>query len=224
MILDDNELPMMGSHSGSGLVELHWGVFPGGWLRYTTRINGQVLWKRAVPITLAGQQALMLAPEDQLLQLAVHAAINHNLSLPWLRSLMDIALLARHYSLDWKAVVQRARAWRVATAVWVMLHLVVDLAGLDEAQEVVRQLQPSTLRRRMLQRFVNADNQVAMRDLSVSRWRFVLLLLLVDRRRDAIRLIFRTLWPEREWLQARYGRAGVRVRVKHLLNALRGRI
>jgi hypothetical protein len=54
--------------------------------------------------------------------------------------------------------------------------------------------------------------------------RFVLQLLLVDRPRDALRLIFRALWPEADWLAARYGRAGVGVRWRHLLAAVRGKI
>ncbi len=63
-----------------------------------------------------------------------------------------------------------------------------------------------------------------MRDLSASKWRYVFLLLLIDRGRDALRLIFRALWPEREWLIARYGRYTFATRLRHLFDAARGRI
>ncbi len=53
------------------------------------------------------------------------------MSMSPLRGLVDIALLARHYPIDWSVIVQRARAWRVATALWLVLSLAVDLAGLD---------------------------------------------------------------------------------------------
>jgi two-component SAPR family response regulator len=63
-----------------------------------------------------------------------------------------------------------------------------------------------------------------MHDLSASKWRYMFLLLLVDRGRDAAKLIFRTLWPEREWLSARYGRYTFITRLRHLLDAARGKI
>lgn len=224
MIRARNELPMYGTRSGSGLVELHWGVFPGEWLQRTTQVDESGLWARAIPATLAGQPALILSPEDNVIQVAVHQAVNHNMSAPWLRGLMDIALLARHYPIDWNVIVQRARTWRVATPLWLVLSLVVDLAGLDEAAEAARQLQPSALRRRLIQHFANAASLVMMRDLSASKWRYIYLLLLVDRRRDAVKLIFRALWPEREWLLARYGRCTFATRLRHLFDAAHGKI
>jgi hypothetical protein len=172
MIRARNELPLYGTRSGSGLVELHWGVFPGEWLQRTTRIDDAELWARALPATLADQPALILSPEDNLLQVAVHQAINHNMSAPWLRGLVDSAL-ARHTPLDWSVIVQRARTWRVATAVWLVLSLAVDLAGLQEAAEAARELQPSALRRWLIGRFANAGSLVMMRDLSASKWRYV---------------------------------------------------
>ncbi len=224
MIHAHNELPMYGTHAGTGLVELHWGVFPGEWLQRTTRVVDADLWARAIPVVLVGQPALIMSPEDSVIQVAVHQTVNHNMSAPWLRGLMDIALLARHYAIDWDVVVQRARAWRVVTALWLVLSLTVDLAGLEEAAEAVRQLQPSALRCRLLGRFANAESLVLMRDLSASRWRYVFLLLLVDRGQDALRLIFRALWPEREWLIARYGHYSLATRLRHLIDAAQGKI
>lgn len=224
MIRSRNELPMYGTCAGCGLVELHWGVFPGEWLLRTTRIDDAELWARAIPATLAGQPAMILSPEDNIIQVAVHLAINHNMSSPWLRGLVDIALLARHYAIDWDIVVQRARAWRVATPLWLVLSLAVDLAGLSEAADAARQLQAAPLRQRLIRRFANAETLVEMRDLSASKWRYVFLLLLVDHGRDAARLIFRALWPERDWLQARYGRYSRGLRLRHLLDAARGRL
>ena len=57
-----------------------------------------------------------------------------------------------------------------------------------------------------------------------SNWRYIFLLFLVDRVQDAARLVFRTLWPERAWLIARYGHYTVGTRLRHLLKAARGKI
>jgi hypothetical protein len=46
----------------------------------------------------------------------------------------------------------------------------------------------------------------------------------VDRKRDAVKLVYRALWPENEWLRARYGQSGWRTRLRHVFDAGRGRI
>jgi hypothetical protein len=173
---------------------------------------------------LVGEVAHILAPEDAIVQSALHTVVNHQLSMSPLRALVDIALLARRQPVDWSAIAQRAQTWRVATAVWLVLSLAVELAGLEEAAGAARELQPSALRRRLIGRLANAGSLVTMRDLSVSNWRYVFLLLLVDRRRDAVKLIFRALWPEREWLIARYGHYSFTTRLRHLFDAARGKI
>jgi len=218
------EIHMSGAGDGSGLVELHLSVFLGEWLRHTTAIDESAVRERVIQLSWDNTPVDLLSPEDALIQLVIHLVINHQLSFFTLRGLVDIALLARHYPIDWRVIVQRARSWRVATAVWLVLSLAFDLAGLDEAAEAARQLQPSTLRRWMIGRFANAEALVMMRDLSASKWRYIFLLLLVDRARDTVKLVFRALWPEREWLIARYGRYTFTTRLRHLFDAARGKI
>jgi hypothetical protein len=224
MALFQGEIGLQHSHSEYGLVELHWGVFPGEWLRRAAVVDAGGVRRRVVPADLAGEPAHILAPEDAILQSAIHTAINHQMSMSPLRGLVDIALLARHYPIDWNVVVQRAREWRVASALWLVLSLTVDLAGLEEAAASAQQLQPSALRRWLIGYFANAESLVMMRDLSASKWRYVFLLLLVDRGRDAAKLVFRALWPERAWLIARYGRYSLAKRLRHLFDATHGRI
>jgi hypothetical protein len=218
------ELQYYASSPAQSLVELHWGVFPGEWVQHTGNIAESAIWARAQLASLAGQPARILDPADSLIQICVHYAISHNFSVPWLRTLADVTLLVRHQPLDWPVIVARARDWRVATAVWLVLSLTVDLAGLEEAAEPVRQLQPSALRRRAIHHFANAETMVAMSDLSKSKWRYVYLLLMVDRKRDMLKLVRRALWPERKWLIARYDRYTISLRLRHFFNAARGKI
>ena len=65
---------------------------------------------------------------------------------------------------------------------------------------------------------------LAGRDLTHGPLRFVYQLLLVDRTRDAVRLLGRALWPEREWLALRYGTVTPSIRWRHLFAALRGQV
>jgi hypothetical protein len=206
------------------LVELHWGVFPGEWVQHTANVVESAIWARTQLVNLAGQPARILDPADSLIQICVHYTIGHNFSVPWLRTLVDVVLLARHQPLDWSVIVARARDWRVATTVWLMLSLAVDLCDLDEAAETARQLAPSWWRRKLIGFFAKPDALVNMRDLGQSRWRYVYLLLMVDRKRDMLKLVLRALWPDRDWLIARYGHYTFSTRVRHFLGAARGRI
>jgi len=224
MAMHGGEVRLHGPDSAAGLVELHFGVFAGVWLWRAASVDEAGIHARCRPLEVADAPAWTLSPEDHLIQIAVHNAVNHQLSLSALRNLVDVVLLARHQPLDWGAVIQRARAWRLATATWLVLALAHDLCGLDEAAEAVKALAPSRLRQKFIGRFANAESLVEMRNLSRSKWRYVYLLLMVDRVRDAVRLVYRALWPEVEWLRARYGRADVRTRLRHTLNAARARL
>ena len=55
-----------------------------------------------------------------------------------------------------------------------------------------------------LRRFVSPESVLGGIDLRNSRARYLLLLALVDRPRDMLYLLWRTVWPERAWLAARY--------------------
>lgn len=220
------ERQMYGTRPGTGLVELHWGVLAGEWLRRTAMVDERAIRQRLRPTALLGQRVALLAPEDAVLQLAAHTAINHQFSQIALRSLVDVTLLVRHQPLDWSVILQRAREWRVATVTWLVLSLAIDLCGLAEAAEAARQLAPSRLRQKLIGLFANAESLLNNRNLSLSKWRYVYLLLMVDRKRDAVKLVHRALWPEDEWLQARYGRGGAArgMRLRHMFDAVRGKI
>ena len=216
------EIQMISARPGSILVELHWSAFAGVWLDRVAAVDHAAMRARAVPVTVAGQPALALASEDAIIQLAVHLAVNHQMAAPGVRGLLDVALLARTQPVDWAVVADRARTWRVGTAVWLVLQLTAELFGLTEAAPAVARLTPAPVRRHWLARLVNARSMLAMRNISRGPLRFELLLLLVDRYRDVAAIVARAVWPERDWLVARYGRAGLGVRLRHLPGAVRG--
>jgi hypothetical protein len=202
------------------LIELHWSPFPGWWITRTAAIDEEAVWRRAEPLAIerppggaeTAGPVLQLSPEDALIELAVHLAVNHQFGLAPLRSLLDIALTARSRAVDWPALVARARGWRVANAVWTVLDLAHDLVGLKGAEEALQRMRPGALHRRLIRLLVSPVTMVAGRDLRHSPVRNLLLLLLIDRTRDAFLLLFRAVWPERAWLQARYGTANSRWR------------
>jgi hypothetical protein len=218
------EVQLIGCAPGAGLVELHWGVFAGEWLERAAAVDETAVRARCLLLDVLGCPACALAPEDAVIQLAAHLAINHQFAYPWLRGFLDIVMTARWRSVDWDVVAARACAWRIATVVWLVHHFAADLLGLEEGAAVLEHLRPSPLRRWLLSLLVNTRSLLEMRNLTRGPLRLVLQLLLVDRPRDAARLFWRALWPEEDWLSARYGRKDMRTRCQHLLGALRGKI
>ena len=220
----EGELQWVGTRPEQGLIELHYGVFPGEWVYRAAAVDSAAVNSRARPVTIEDRPARTLAPEDAVIQLAVHFAVNHQMAYPGVRGLLDVRLLTASSRVEWETVARRALDWRVRTAVWQVLSLADELLGLPQAGGALAALQPSSLRRRLLAHYASIDSVLRGRDLTGGPARFIYQLLLADRWRDAARLVFRALWPERAWLAARYGRSDWRTRRAHLLAAARGRV
>lgn len=206
-MLSQGEIQFYGQHWG--MVELHWSPFPGWWLKRTAAVDETAVWDRLEPLAV-NKAVYQLGAEDMVIQVAVHLAVNSQFSIAAVRGLLDIALTAKSRPVDWGEVARRAQTWRVATAVWQALTLLDQLIGTPGLAAALQRLRPSRLRRWLLRKFVSAESILRGSDLRNGRSRFLLLLLLVDRRRDMIHLVWRTLWPETEWLDARYQGQGSR--------------
>jgi hypothetical protein len=200
------------------LIEFHLSPFKGWWLTRTAAIDKQAIWSRIEP--LEGWDAVFqLSLEDTVIHIAVHMAVNHQCGLYPLRSLLDIAQITIRRPVSWDLVVLRAKQMRVGTAVWLVLYLLQQLVGTPGLEDPLKQLEPSAWQQRSLQRIISPETILLGTDISSGRLRFLYLLLLVDRQRDMNRLVWRTIWPEKEWLLARYGDA--HAHRKHLVNIFR---
>jgi hypothetical protein len=112
------------------------------------------IWDRAQAVCLAGAPGSMLCPEDMLLHLSLHAAYHHvGLVLaPGLRALCDVAFLldCHRGRMDWHAVVERAGAWHVRRAAYLVLRAARLLLEADVPDAVLAQLDAPGLNRRLM--------------------------------------------------------------------------
>src|SRR4029078_3729368 len=76
-------------------------------LKIALDIDDDVLWHRAQRVSLGGHTFLALAPEDDLLLLAIHGGKEMWWKLKWVCDFA--AFIESHPDLDWSAVVKRAR-------------------------------------------------------------------------------------------------------------------
>jgi len=199
------ELQMFGTRPGQGLVELHWRVYPGAWVRLASALDEEAAWRRLRPLTFEGLEVWQLHPTDALVCLCLHAAVNHQFTANGLRLLVDIHQLVRAEEVDWDDVVEAARRQRVCTVVHTALSYAQALLNTPVPAFVLEALQPPAWRCWLLARLLSPLAVCEGTRLSRSRRRYLWLLLMTDRVKDSLRLIRLVLFPERQWLAARYG-------------------
>jgi hypothetical protein len=129
--------------AGASSVELHWHVIEPTWTGSPQWTDINELWERAVPARIAGVDTLVLAPEDLLLHLCIHATYTHLCEFsarPW----CDIAETIRHGQgrLAWDDVTHRAEHWHSRRGVYLALRLARHLAGAAVPDEVLHALWP----------------------------------------------------------------------------------
>lgn len=219
--LGDGELQMRGQTPLLGLVELHYGVFAGEWLRIVTRIDRTAVYDRLVSTTICDQPVRRLVAEDAFIQIALHVGINHQMTVNGFRSLVDLEFLAQS-GVDWQVVVRRCREWRVYTAVSFVIDLWNQLFATAQSAQAATVL--PFQRDSLLRMFVTPTAIVEGHNLSGSRRRLLYQLALVDRGRDALKLIAHTVWPDRAWLDARYSSADLQTRFQHFRQIASGKL
>lgn len=129
--------------NGHAAFEIHWNLtLP----NESYSIDPGGLWERAIPVQIAGCDALTLSPEDLLLHLCLHTSYQHQFAFG-LRPSCDIAeTIARFGStLDWRTMTEQAarRGWQ--RGVYLALLLARELAGADVPADILEKLRPADM-------------------------------------------------------------------------------
>ena len=126
------------SPDGFLIVELHHTIAEQG----EARVPVEELWTRSRRQPIGDVPFSVLAAEDLLLHLCLHLAGNNRVADGMLRDLRDVAQLIRHEgaALDWGAVVEQARAWRMAGYAYWTLWLAHEMVGADVPSAVLDRL------------------------------------------------------------------------------------
>lgn len=122
------ELPLRGPGEIPVYLELHWSL--GQRRRY--RVDAEGLFRRAVPLDLAGRTILRLHDADGAAHLLLHHVQHYfDRRLKWT---LDLDRMAREPGFDWSAVVERTREWGGTVAAgWAAIHLDRLVPGLPPA-------------------------------------------------------------------------------------------
>jgi hypothetical protein len=133
-------------------LELQWRPIAGRWIRQDQEPDGAELIARSVPIE--GTAVRLLAPVDNMIQVALHTAKHSYVRAPGLRLHTDVDRLAHYYTPDWQEVVDVARRLEVTTAVYFSLAIPKELFESPIPDWVLEQLEPPKWRRSIITRWI----------------------------------------------------------------------
>ena len=180
--------------------ELQWRPVSGRWIRPDQEPAVEELMTRSIPIP--GTAVRLLAPEDNLLQVALHTAKHTYVRAPGFRLHLDVERIVRAYpDLDWGIFVQRVKALQVKTAVYFSLLIPHELLGTPIPEHVLDALRPPAWKERLIVRWLNRVGLFHPQEKKFSRVGYILFnALLYDDQRGLLRGIF----PDRRWMRERY--------------------
>ena len=187
-------------------------------------------WERAVAIRLEGVPVRTLCLEDQLVYLCAHV---HYHGYPRLNWLSDIAFIVRDHAdeLNWEQVERTAHREEAEVGVYYTLFFLDKLLGVRVPDEVIEAVKPDAFRRWTHERLLPEDKVVSLQPMWRPDFSFYFTpvlkrmlpdLLVMGRRVEKVRYLFRLLVPPRAWLRHYYRLEGSRgLWVHYLLHPLK---
>lgn len=148
----DLQVTLPATAGKAGLLELHWDLAPRG--LFAVDLDA---WRsRSVEFALDGLSARRFSNEDMLLHLALHMRKHRYVGLRWL---CDVAEIVRRFSatFDWPYVVRTAQAAGLQVLLYTSLQLADRLLDAPVNPAVLREIEPSELRRRLLRSVLSQD-------------------------------------------------------------------
>ncbi len=185
--------------AGEFWLELQWRPVAGRWIRPDQEPAGDDLIARSLPI--AGSNARILSPEDNLLQVCLHTAKHSYLRAPGLRLHCDVDRIVRNVAVDWPLFTRRVEELRVKTAVY--FSLAIPAAGMATPipHRVLDSLRPPARKERAIWRAILAAGLFHPKRRKFTAPAYLRFnALLYDRRRDLLRAVF----PDVAWMKQRY--------------------
>lgn len=179
-------------------IEVHSEVFLGHVQRIATERHEAGLWARKVVAkqpdpSMAGRPLWRLSDEDLLLHVLVHTAINHQFDKHVGRNFIDLIRLAHRLTIDWGLLYEQIRTQKVTTAVWLALSLMQEIFGETPYTPLHLMLSQHVGRVRgwLLKRLLNREHILNLYLINRTKWRYVLLLLMIDQVGDMLRVCVR---------------------------------
>lgn len=134
-------------------LELQWRPVAGRWIRPDQEPSAEELIARSQPIP--GTAVRLLAPEDNLLQVALHTAKHSYVRAPGFCLHLDVERIVRYQDIDWDLFLKRVLALQVKTPVYFSLAIPKTLFDTPIPDRVLEQLRPPAWKERLITHWLN---------------------------------------------------------------------
>ena len=181
-------------------LELQWRPVAGRWLRPDQEPAADELMARSVLV--AGSAVRLLCPEDNLLQVTLHAAKHSYVRAPGFRLHLDVDRISRFQHVDWDAFLERVVSLQVKTPVFFSLAIPKELFDSPVPQPVLERLMPRRWKARLVGRWLQRAGLFEPEERKFSNAGFLVFTAL---QYDDLRGLWRAVFPETAWMRARYG-------------------
>ena len=180
-------------------LELQWRPVAGRWIRPDQEPKAEELLARSIPIP--GSAARLLAPEDNLLQVALHTAKHSYVRAPGFRLHTDVDRIVRRQPLNWDLFLTRVMSLEVKTPVYFSLAIPQSLFGTPIPDEVLARLKPPPWKIALITGWLQRVGLFNPNAPKFGRAGFVLFTALLY---DDLKGLFRGLFPGKAWMRAQY--------------------
>lgn len=182
---------------GGILLEIHWDIAQIERFKRVVQVDNDALWEAAKTCKIADVDTLVLSPEYLILNLCIHLSLNHSFhGLIWFCDLREVL---RYYKkeIDWKYIVEKAKEYKVKTVLYYCLYFFHRLLDVPLPLEVLKELEPLKIRKRLLEFFRSEDCELRGN-------RYIEQVLMMDKTKDFLKVLLKIVFPSKEWLRYRY--------------------
>lgn len=171
----------------------------GKWIRPDQEPSADELMHRAQPIT--GCHVRILAPEDNLLQVALHTAKHSYIRAPGLRLHTDVDRVIASQPIDWERFHTMVVHCEVRTPVYFSLALAADLLGAPIPEDALQRLRPRAWKRRLIGRWVQRAGLFEPQESKFGQLSFMTFTAL---QYDDFVGCWRAIFPDAAWMRNQY--------------------
>lgn len=179
--------------------ELSWRPIAGRWIRSDKEPDAAELIKRSRLIP--DSKIRILAPEDNLLQVALHTAKHSYVREPGFRLHLDVERIVKYSKVDWERFYLKVLEMGTKTAVYYSLHIPKTLFNTPIPNHVLDRLRPNRIKDHFISAIIRRAKLLHPTENKFKKFEFLFLhFLMYDSPLD----IFRVAFPTNDWMRKKY--------------------
>lgn len=180
-------------------LELQWRPIAGRWIQPHNEPNGNQLMNDSKEVE--GSNVRILAPEDNLLQVALHTAKHSYVRAPGFRLHSDVDRVVRFQEINWNKFISKVYQLKLKTAVYFSLYYAKELLNSPIPDSVLSKLNPFWIRKSAIKYYIYKAGIYNQQKKKFSRLGYILFNLSLY---DSLGEILKAIFPPLDSLKIKY--------------------